>query len=104
MNYNGAIYRPPIEAETFLLPVTEGCTHNSCSFCNMYQGIPFRMLPLNEVEAYLQEVKKHYGRYCDSIQRVYLHRAELAALLALFFHALDAFRLQTGNGDDAAKR
>ena len=49
-------YRPPIEAETFLLPITEGCTHNSCSFCNMYQGIPFRMLPLTEVEAYLQEV------------------------------------------------
>ncbi len=46
MNYKGVIYRPPVEADTFLLPVTEGCTHNSCSFCNMYQGILFRMLPL----------------------------------------------------------
>lgn len=82
MNYNGAIYRPPIEAETFLLPVTEGCTHNSCTFCNMYQGIPFRMLPLTEVEACLQEVKKHYGRYCDSIQRVYLVGADPFALSA----------------------
>ena len=31
----------------------------------------------------------HYGKYCSSIQRVYLHRADIAALLALFFHALD---------------
>ena len=58
MNYHGAIYRPPVEANTFLLPITEGCTHNSCSFCNMYQEIPFRMLPLTEVEEYLQEVKR----------------------------------------------
>ena len=53
MKYNGAVYRPPIEANTLLLPVTEGCSHNSCAFCNMYQGIPFRMLSLEEVEEYL---------------------------------------------------
>ena len=29
MKYNGTIYRPPVEARTFLLPITEGCTHNS---------------------------------------------------------------------------
>ncbi len=36
MTYNGTIYRPPVEANTFLLPITEGCTHNSCTFCNMF--------------------------------------------------------------------
>ena len=50
MKYNGMIYRPPVEADTFLIPVTEGCTHNSCSFCNMYQGVPFRMLSLSETD------------------------------------------------------
>ena len=49
MEYNGTIYRPPVEANTFLLPITEGCTHNSCTFCNMYQDSPFRMLSLSEV-------------------------------------------------------
>lgn len=82
MTYNGTIYRPPVEANTFLLPVTEGCTHNSCSFCNMYQDIPFRMLPLSEVEDYLQEVKESYGRYCERIQRVYLVGADPFALSA----------------------
>jgi len=35
MTYNGTIYRPPVEANTFLLPITEGCTYNSCMFCNI---------------------------------------------------------------------
>ncbi len=82
MDYNGTIYRPPVEANTFLLPIKEGCTHNSCSFCNMYQDIPFRMLPLSEVEEYLQEVKNSYGRYCERIQRVYLVGADPFALSA----------------------
>ena len=82
MTYNGTIYRPPVEANTFLLPVTEGCTHNSCTFCNMYQDIPFRMLSLSEVEEYLQEVEKIYGRYCEKIQRVYLVGADPFALSA----------------------
>ena len=82
MNYNGTIYRPPIEANTFLLPITEGCTHNSCTFCNMYQDVPFRMLSLFEVEEYLREVKQSYGRYRERIQRVYLVGADPFALSA----------------------
>ena len=82
MKYNGSIYRPPVEANTFLLPITEGCTHNSCSFCNMYQDIPFRMLPLNEVEDYLQEVRQSYGRICERIRRVYMVGADPFALSA----------------------
>lgn len=82
MNYNGTIYRPPLEEDTFLLPVTEGCTHNSCAFCNMYQGVPFRVLPLSDIEEYLQEVKSVYGRHCDVIDRVYLVGADPFALSA----------------------
>ena len=84
MKYNGTIYRPPVEADTFLLPITEGCPHNSCTFCNMYQDIPFRMLPLSEVEKYLQEVKQSYGRYYERIRRVYLVGADPFALSAKF--------------------
>ncbi len=82
MTYNGTIYRPPVEAHTFLLPVTEGCSHNSCTFCNMYQDVPFRMLSLSEVEEYLREVKQNYGRYSGRIRRVYLVGADPFALSA----------------------
>ena len=50
MKYNGTIYRPPREAYTFLIPITEGCTHNGCRFCNMFKEIPFRMITLEDVE------------------------------------------------------
>ncbi len=82
MNYNGTIYRPPIEADTFLLPVTEGCSHNGCTFCNMYQNVPFRMTPLGDIEEYLRGARRNYGRYCEEIERVYLVGADPFALSA----------------------
>ena len=82
MEYNGSVYRPPVEATTFLLPITEGCTHNSCTFCNMYQNIPFRMLPVSEVEEYLREVVQYYGKFSERIGRVYLVGADPFALSA----------------------
>ncbi len=82
MTYNGTIYRPPIEAETFLLPVTEGCSHNGCTFCNMYKGVPFRMLPLPEVEGWIRETRRLYGPYCAGIERVYFVGADPFALSA----------------------
>ena len=44
LTYNGTIYRPPVEAATFLLPITEGCSHNACRFCSMYKDVPFCMM------------------------------------------------------------
>lgn len=82
MNYNGTIYRPPIEANTLLIPITEGCTHNSCTFCNMYKNIPFRAWSLNEIEEYLSEVQKIYGEYANHIKRIYLLGADPFALSA----------------------
>ena len=82
MKYNGTVYRPPIEANTLLLPVTEGCSHNSCTFCNMYQGIPFRMLSLEEVEEYLGAIREKYGAFADGVQRIYLVGADPFALSA----------------------
>lgn len=82
MKYNGTIYRPPVEAHTFLIPLTEGCSHNYCSFCNMYQDIPFRMWSLEELETYLEEMVNHYGPSVQGIDRVYLVGADPFALSA----------------------
>lgn len=55
MHYHGPIVRPFTDADSLMLEVTVGCTHNSCTFCNFYQGYPFRVAPLSQIEADLQE-------------------------------------------------
>lgn len=74
--YNGTIYRPPMEANTFLLPVTEGCSHNSCRFCSMYKGIPFRVLPMKQIEEYMKEAADTYHMYGRKLERIYLVGAD----------------------------
>ena len=59
MHFHGTIWRPPYEAESLLLQPTAGCTHHACKFCTLYEDLPFRfrMSPLEEIEADLQEAQ-----------------------------------------------
>lgn len=88
MNYNGTIYRPPIEANTFLIPVTEGCSHNTCTYCNMFSGIPFRPLPLSDIKGYLHEVDERYHDFLVRQERVYLVGGDPFVLSAAKLRAL----------------
>ncbi|NBI11100.1 radical SAM protein [Colidextribacter sp. OB.20] len=57
MHFTGTIWRPPYEAASLLIQVTAGCTHHRCKFCTLYHDLPFRLSPLEEVEADLLEVQ-----------------------------------------------
>lgn len=59
MHFTGTIWRPPYEAASLLIQVTAGCTHHRCKFCTLYSDLPFpfRMSPLEEVEADLLEAQ-----------------------------------------------
>lgn len=74
MHYTGTIWRPPYEASSFLLEVTAGCTHHKCKFCTLYEELPFpfRMSPLEDVEADLKEASGRFRRWTGTVNRTFL--------------------------------
>ena len=78
MKYDEVIYRPPSEAYTLLLQVTSGCSHNKCSYCNMYKDIQFKTESLEQIEKDLIEAKKTH----KNTEKIYLLNGDPFSLSA----------------------
>ncbi len=50
MPYTVGPIRPPSEAYSMLVRVTENCPWNRCEFCSVFKGQKFRILPTEEVK------------------------------------------------------
>ncbi len=61
MRYEGPIYRPPSEADSLLIQVTVGCPHNRCTFCLVYKQTRFKVRPVPDIKADLEEARRLYG-------------------------------------------
>jgi len=68
MRYHGAVIRPPSEAESYILQITYGCSHNDCTFCGTYLDKPFRARAMEEV---LEDIAVAGDRLPDT-RRVFL--------------------------------
>jgi radical SAM superfamily enzyme YgiQ (UPF0313 family) len=68
MHYEGNIIRPPSEANSILLQVTVGCSHNKCSFCGTYKGERFRI----KDDCVIMEDIAFAANYCKRQRRVFL--------------------------------
>jgi len=50
IRYVEPVFRPPSEADSLILPVTDGCSWNRCTFCEMYTAPQKRFRPRSEEE------------------------------------------------------
>ena len=68
MKYEGIIIRPPSEAESLILQITVGCSHNRCTFCPTYKAKRFRIKTFEEIKEDIDEAAQ-----CGwAIERVFL--------------------------------
>lgn len=49
MRYYGTVIRPPSEANSYILQITYGCSHNKCTFCPTYLDKEFKIRPIKQV-------------------------------------------------------
>jgi radical SAM superfamily enzyme YgiQ (UPF0313 family) len=49
MRYEGKVYRPPSEAHSYIVQATIGCSHNLCTYCDMYRTVGYRERPIGDV-------------------------------------------------------
>jgi len=62
MEYEGIVIRPPSEAESLILQVTLGCSHNQCTFCPTYKGRLFQIKDLEKIKSEIDEASL-YGHF-----------------------------------------
>lgn len=90
-------YRPPSEADSFIIRVMHGCPHNACTFCNLFKDVPCKVLPLEEVLAGIEQDAANVGpKYLHMVTSMYLEGGDPLAikseyLLAVMRHARKFF-------------
>jgi radical SAM superfamily enzyme YgiQ (UPF0313 family) len=76
MNYEGFIIRPPSEADSIILQVTRGCSHNHCSFCGAYKDVDFRIKDDFTIDQDIEFASRH----CLKQKRVFLADGDVLIL------------------------
>lgn len=71
IRYVEPVFRPPSEAESLILPVTDGCSWNRCTFCEMYTAPQKKFRPRDEDEI-LETIKRCADVYVGDVRRVFL--------------------------------
>ena len=71
IRYVEPVYRPPSEAESLILPVTDGCSWNHCTFCEMYTAPQKKFRARDDAEI-VESIRLTGLRYGDQVRRVFL--------------------------------
>ena len=80
MYYEGKVYRPWPEANSLLIQTTLGCTHNKCTFCDMFRGKKFRLRKIDEIFKDIDEARQ----ICRHVGSIFLIDGSVLALKTEF--------------------
>ena len=69
MRYREPLFRPPSEAESFILQATLGCSWNHCTYCSMYQDKTYQVRPLAEL---LEDIRSTGAAARDEVKHVFV--------------------------------
>lgn len=99
MKYEGIIIRPPSEADSLLLQITTGCSHNCCTFCPTYKGQRFRIKTFSEIEDDIREAGSfmpvHRVFLCDGDALIIPQPRLLEILISIQKHICGIERIAT---------
>lgn len=71
IRYVEPVFRPPSEAESLILPVTDGCSWNKCTYCEMYTA-PQKRFRVREDNEIIDSIRQTADMYGKNIRRVFL--------------------------------
>jgi len=77
MRYVGTVYRPPSEANSYLLQATIGCSWNHCTYCATYHDKQFRVRPLAET---LEDIATAGHSFGDQVRKVFVMDGDALAM------------------------
>ena len=69
MRYEGKLYRPPSEADAYILQATIGCSWNHCTYCDMYRDKTFRV---RDLAATLEDLDAAGRVHGDEVEKVFV--------------------------------
>jgi radical SAM superfamily enzyme YgiQ (UPF0313 family) len=80
-----AVYRPvgilpPDQYLALVVQVTEGCRWNRCTFCTLYQGVPFHAKSGPELDAHIRAVTSYLGEGLSLRHSLFLGEANALGL------------------------
>ncbi len=94
IRYIEPVFRPPSEAQSLILPLTDGCSWNRCGFCEMYTAPQKRFRARAEREV-LETIDRCADRFGAQVRRVFLADGDALVLSTRrLLNVLDAIRVR----------
>lgn len=71
IRYVDPVYRPPSEAGSLILPITDGCSWNQCTFCEMYTA-PQKKFRARTEDEVLENIRYCGENFGTEVLRIFL--------------------------------